>query len=180
MTGALRHMTTLLRRFWKDDSGAPTIEFVILFPFLIGFLFSLGEVGALMVRSVLIDRGVDMAVRDLRIGAIANPTHAALKQRICAGAMIFSDCEKAIHIELTPLAGLGAFPVGPYTCADRTLDVEPMVSFQPGKESEIMVMKVCMIVNPLFPGTGVGAMLPKDATGGYAIVTSTAFVNEPG
>ena len=180
MTGALNQFRALLRRFRKDDSGAPTIEFVILFPFLIGFLFSLGEVGVLMVRSVLIDRGVDMAVRDLRIGAIANPSHDALKERICVGAMIFSNCEKAIHLELTPLADMSAFPTGPYTCADRTLEVQPVVSFQPGQQNEIMVMKVCMIVNPLFPGSGVGAMLPKDATGGYAIVATTAFVNEPG
>jgi glycosyltransferase involved in cell wall biosynthesis len=33
--------------------------------------------------------------------------------------------------------------------------------------------------DPIFPMTGLGFHLPKDNTGAYALVSATAFVNEP-
>ena len=55
-----------------------------------------------------------------------------------------------------------------------------MISFDPGTRSEIMVIRACLIVDPIFPGMGLGAMLPVDASGGYSIVMQSAFMNEPG
>ena len=65
-------------------------------------------------------------------------------------------------------------------CIDRTEEVEPVINFNPGARSEIMFVRACVIVDPIFPGTGIGALLPVDRRGGYAIVTQRAFMNEPG
>jgi len=42
-----------------------------------------------------------------------------------------------------------------------------------------MLMRLCAVVDPAFPGIGVGRSMPKDASGGYQIIATTAFVNEP-
>jgi hypothetical protein len=31
----------------------------------------------------------------------------------------------------------------------------------------------------MFPATGLGVHLPRDASGGYALIATSAFVNEP-
>jgi hypothetical protein len=170
---------TRLASFWSDTSGNATMEFVVLFPFLIYMLFSIAEAGVLMTRTVMLDRGLDLAVRDLRLGLTSGVTHDIIKQQICAGAFLLSGCEEAVLLELSPLPDLTSFPAGAANCVDRTETVEPIITFTPGGRSEIMFVRTCLIVDPVFPGTGLGAMLPVDASGGYAIVVQSAFMNEP-
>ncbi len=165
--------------FAGDTAGNATIEFVILAPFLFYMLFSIAEIGVLMTRSVMVERGLRVAMRELRLGLIPNPTPDLIKQHICDAAFLLSDCENELMLELTPLPNAASFPAGQVQCVDRTSDVQPVVNFNPGQPSEIMLVRACIVVDPLFPGTGLGAMLPKDASGGYGIVAHAAFVNEP-
>ena len=55
-----------------------------------------------------------------------------------------------------------------------------MVSFTPGVENEIMFIRVCYVVDPLFPSSGLGLRLKNDPTGGYRMIVTSAFANEPG
>ena len=57
---------------------------------------------------------------------------------------------------------------------------DPVVTFNPGSRSEIMFMRACVVIDPLMPGMGLGLHLPKDTSGGFALVSYSAFVNEPG
>jgi hypothetical protein len=44
----------------------------------------------------------------------------------------------------------------------------------------MMLIRACTVFDPIFPGTGIGQQLPRDASGeGYLIVSRSAFVNEP-
>ncbi len=174
-----RSLIRRVRRLAADTGGNATVEFVVLVPFLLYFFFALAEVGTLMARAVMLDRGLDMAVRDLRLGITTDVTHNDIKTKICEAAFLLSRCEESILLELSPLESAEEFPSAPVNCVDRTQDVEPVVVFDPGARSEIMFMRACLIADPLFPGTGIGAMLPKDASGGYAIIGTSAFVNEP-
>lgn len=165
--------------FCSDERGNATLEFVVVAPFLFYMLFAFGEIGTLMTRSAMLERGLRVAMRDLRLGNIPNPTAELIKQKICDAAFLLSDCEQALMLELTPLPNAASYPSGQVKCVDRTSDVQPVVTFNPGAPSEIMLVRACIVVDPLFPGTGLGAMLPKDASGGYALVARSAFVNEP-
>ena len=156
------------------------MEFVVLFPFLMFMLFSIAEAGVLMARTVMLERGLDIAVRDLRLGLTPGVTHDIIKGQICDAAFLLGDCEEVVLLELSPLADVANFPTGEAQCIDRTSDVDPMITFDPGTSSEIMVIRACLIVDPMFPGMGLGAMLPVDASGGYSIVMQSAFMNEPG
>lgn len=168
-----------LRRFVRDETGNATLEFIVIVPFLVYIIFMMAEIGVLMARTVMIDRGMDIAVRDLRLGLIPGATHDQIKEKVCEAAFLIGDCNTSLTLDVTPLRDLSLFPSGAYNCVDRTGDVEPVVQFDPGGRSEIVVIRACIVVDPVFPGTGIGAMLPKDASGGYQIVATSAFMNEP-
>jgi len=42
------------------------------------------------------------------------------------------------------------------------------------------MVRVCALSKPLFPTTGFGVGMQVDPDGNYAMVATTAFVNEPG
>lgn len=169
-----------LGAFGRDSSGNATMEFVVLFPFLLYMIFSIAEAGVLMTRTVMLNRGLDIAIRDLRLGLTPGVTHDDIKDQICDAAFLLGECDAVVLLELSPLPNAANFPAGGANCVDRTSDLEPVISFTPGAPSEIMFVRACLIVDPLFPGMGLGAMLPTDASGGYAIVVQSAFMNEPG
>ena len=176
----VRPFRKCLGAFGRDTSGNATMEFVVLFPFLMYMILSIGEAGVLMTRTVMLDRGLDMAIRDLRLGLTPGVTHDDIKRQICDAAFLLGDCEDVVLLELSPLPDAASFPGGGANCIDRTSEIEPTITFTPGARSEIMFVRACLVVDPLFPGVGLGAMLSTDASGGYSIVAQTAFVNEPG
>ncbi|MEM7178340.1 MAG: TadE/TadG family type IV pilus assembly protein [Pseudomonadota bacterium] len=173
-----------LALFWRDQRGNATIEFVVLFPFIIYLIFSMAEAGVLMARTISLDRGLDMAMRDIRLGITPDVTHDDIKEMICQQAFLLTNCNESVLLELAPVAdvdspGGAGFPTTPIQCIDRTEEVDPVISFDPGAEDQIMYVRACIVVDPLFPTSGLGAMLPKDASGGYAIIAKSAFINEP-
>ncbi len=176
----VRSFPKYLGAFWRDSSGNATMEFVVFFPFLMYMILSIGEAGVLMTRTVMLDRGLDIAIRDLRLGLTPGVTHDDIKQQICDAAFLLGECEDVVLLELTPLPDINSFPASGANCIDRTSEIEPTITFTPGARSEIMFVRACLIVDPVFPGMGLGAMLPTDASGGYAIVVQSAFMNEPG
>lgn len=173
------------RRFRGKDDGNATIEFVFLFPAFI-FLFLLGfESGYYMVRNVMLERAVDIAVRDVRLGNGKVPQFEALKQRICDEAAILDDCVNSVQIEMQPVAIVPGGTASVRTaakCVDRLSTDDPLTgtTYNAGAANSMMMVRVCALSKPLFPTTGIGVGMQVDAEGNYAIVATTAFVNEPG
>ncbi|MCF6271686.1 MAG: pilus assembly protein [Rhodobacteraceae bacterium] len=167
-----------LRKFRDDDSANPTVEFVILIPVVMWIVFSVLESGWLLTQQTMLNRGINMAVRDLRIGIDPNPTHDSVKTDICRYATILRDCDSALQLELVE----NTSPISSATarCIDRASEIEPVVDWAPNPGPPvIMVLRACFVVDPLIPGAGLGALLPKDSTGGYNLVSYSAFLNEP-
>jgi len=168
-----------LRRFRKADNGSSTIEFVILFPIFIIIFMSCFEAGMLMTRQVMLERAVDLSVRDLRLGHWAPPTHDEIKKTICNRAGIIPDCMNALLVELQPVSKSTWTPLPPQvTCQDKSNPITP--AFAGGAENEMMIVRACAITKPWFYATGLGLKLPLVDGEHYAIVSSSAFVNEPG
>ena len=167
------------RRFLSDTSGSPTVEFVIVFPMLIWVVFSTFEIGWITTRQVMLERGLNQTIRDLRLGRIASPTHAGLKTLVCERSLILRDCETSIHIELIDMSLNTGLPQASVQCVDRTGVIDPILNFSNGIEEDIMFIRVCVIVDPLMPGMGIGTHLIKDASGGFAMVAFSAFKQEP-
>ncbi len=173
-------------RYGRREDGSATVEFVFLFPMFM-FLFLMGfESGLYMIRNVMLERAVDISVRDIRLGNGRVPEFSALKENICDDVLVIPNCADSIHIYMTEIEitpGAVAANTGDFRCLNRYSD-EPQfdeTDYSIGNTNTMMLVQVCASVHPYFPSTGVGLGLRRDALGGdYAIVASTAFVNEPG
>ena len=169
------------RRFWRHDHGSATVEFVIVVPLVLALLFSAVDFGAVMLRQVFLDRSVDIAVRQVRLGNVAGAGFEAFKQTICDGTILIPNCTGSIAVEMRPIdtasfAGLDT----PAQCINRAEDLEPVLAFNPGTgNQELMLIRVCIVADPFIELTGLVLGMPTDASGAYSIVSHAAFANEP-
>ncbi len=169
-----------LRAFGREEEGLAAVEFAMSFPFIfLLFIFAV-ELGLIMTKSVMLEHSLDMAMRDLRLGRMENPSSETLKDDICDRLAIIDNCRSNIMIELLPIdTNSWAMPNQPITCVDREEEIQPVVAFTLGQQNEIMLVRACVLVEPMFQATGIGALLPKDAQGGFGMAAYSAFVNEP-
>lgn len=173
-------LTAPLRRFFRREEGGGAIELVILLPVMMSIFMASSEAGLYMTRQIIIERAVDLTMRDLRLGTFPNPTHDAIKTAICDNAKSVPHCIEGIRVELRPVSTTTwNLPTTAPTCIDRDEAVQPANTFSPGAENELMLVRVCVIQDAMFPGAGIGAGVARDSQGGYGIITIAAFVNEP-
>lgn len=182
----------LLSRFRRDESGTWTMEFVMIFPVFMLLLFAAFESGWMMTRYVLFERSVDLAVRDLRIGTppplasgAADTTenrYIAFRKSICDKTDFIENCEDRIRIELQPVSMDTWGPLDPTTeCRNIEEPMDPVssINFVGGGNNELMMVRVCALYRPIFPTTGLAMSLRYNARNDYALVYTTAYVNEP-
>jgi len=168
------------RRAARREEGSASVEFVILFPMFMILFVSCFESAMLMTRQVMLERAVDLSVRGLRLGTWTPPTHTDLKKNICRLAGIIPDCMNVILVELRPVSTETWSPLNNSpTCVDRSQAIQPVTTVDGGLDNEMMLVRACVKVKPLFPATGLGMILPKDGWNSYALVSTSAFVNEP-
>ncbi len=79
---ALKALANVMRRFRHNEDGSPTLEFVLLFLPCLMLPVSGVELGLLMTRHVMLERGIDMAVREVRLNTNRTVTEDELKQAI--------------------------------------------------------------------------------------------------
>ena len=171
---------SVIKRWLRTESGAATMEFVVMFPLIIAFLGAAVESGILSMRQAMLDRSVDLVSRELRLGQVSPTTQDEVRRRVCANAGLIPDCIAALNIELFTVAmDDWKFPNNPTKCADRDEKIKPAVEFKPGVENQLLVMRVCAAVQPLMPMAGLGLRLPRINKTDYAIYSLTALVNEP-
>lgn len=163
-----------------SEQGSATIEFVLAVPVIMSIFTASIESGVMMTRYIMLEQSVDMVMRNLRLGKYPNPTSALLKAEICKGTIIMNNCTRDISIELQPISITAwNFPSNSLGCVDREQKLEPTLTFNPGAAHQIMLVRVCVVQDVMFPTTGIGLGLPKDNLGGYGLVATSAFVNEP-
>jgi hypothetical protein len=183
------------RRFarCRREDGTATVEFVFTVPIVILVLLGAFESGIYMIRYVMLDRAVDMTVRDLGVGLIPiadatpegpTPVLDALKTSVCSELNIISDCRDVLKIELYPVdTATWSFPTNDIECVDREANVDVVLELPEdpylGAENQPMLFIACITADALFPTTGLAASMQQDGKGGYFILASSAFVNEP-
>jgi hypothetical protein len=169
-----------LRHFRKDDRGLASIEFALFFPIYTGLFFWAAELGIITIKTVMLEHSLDVAMRDLRLGLVDDPTPESLKAAICARARIIGQCEDQLMLELQPISTqTWAMPNTPVTCVDNDEEIQPVVAFNPGRQQELMLVRACVIIPVLFPSLMMGRQLAMDSTGGIGISSISSFVNEP-
>jgi len=170
----------IMRCSWHREDGNATIEFALIFPAIMTLFLMVFEVGLYMTRGVMLDRAVDIGMRELRLGTLTPMTHDGLKTKICDNSVIIPNCDSTVLIELRPIDEDTWSPLDQdATCVDRSEEVQPVLDFDSGAKHEMMLVRVCAVFDPFFPTGKMASQMKLDDTGGYALVAVSAYVNEP-
>lgn len=163
-----------------NEDGVATVEFVIVFPFFVGVFVSAFEVAMMNTRAVMMERAMDLTVREIRLSSGSELDYDEILASVCQKSTLIPDCLNTIKIELQSVNKLNFTGIAHRPdCVKRNQPIQPALRFKNGTENELMLIRICAVVDPFFPGVGVGRSMPKDESGGYQIIASSAFVNEP-
>jgi hypothetical protein len=193
MQQMMSNIGAVWRRFAADDRGTASLEFVIIFPVFFSFFLMTFESGIISLRHVMLERGVDIAVRDVRIGAQTSPTRDTFRERICDAALIIEDCINQMEIELLSRDPHAWNDVpNEVQCVDRgdmTIDNSQIDDLA---NNQLMFIRACVRIDPFFPISNIGrtrvasigqAIVDNNsgnaAAGSHALVSMSAFVVEP-
>lgn len=178
---ALRRLRMTMSKAWSREDGAVTIEFVLVLPIILS-IFLLGiDAGITQLRQVFLDRAMDMAVREVRLGRVSQQDR--LSELICQRTAMLPNCLTNISVEMEPIstdtfAGLDE----PIKCIDRQSNITPAVVFNPGiggQAQELMLIRVCVVADPFIRLTGFLGSMTRNEDDDYVLVGRSVFVNEP-
>lgn len=174
-----RYLRRLLRRGRSED-GSATVEFVLLFPAFLLIFFSTFELGILMTRHVMLDRGMDLAVRQVRLGLMDDVTHENLVAEICENVIVMDNCINDLKLEMESVDPRNSAMLGDdLDCVDRSDPAIPPRNFTAGQPNWLMLLRACALFDPMFPTTALGSSIPRRSGGAYALVTMSSYVVEP-
>ena len=55
----------------------------------------------------------------------------------------------------------------------------PVIDIANGLNNQLMILRACVLFDPMTPGSGLGKALPKESEGAYALVATSSYVMEP-
>lgn len=159
-----------------------------MFPVIILLFVAVFETGMILSRQVLMERSLDNAVRFLRLaqGGIQNTTGAPLTARdieiaICDNTRAIPNCLNVLTVELTVISQQTyAMPAPDVACVNRQdVSIQPANQFTQGGDHDLVLIRVCAVVDRILPFSGFGLNLARDDTGGLHMVAASVFANEP-
>lgn len=166
----------------RGEEGAVTVDFVLMLPLVLTVFFVSVEASMTQLRLTMIDRALDLTVRELRLGHLGfAPSHEDVRSRFCDFAMMIPNCQQHLMLEMQVIdrVNWSGFTT-PATCIDRRepleIDQIPMINTAP---NDIVTVRACMVFDPFFPTSTIGLRMPRDASGGVQLAAMSAFVNEP-
>lgn len=186
MTKFLNSLKGRLADTRRKEDGGPTVEFVLVFmPFFL-LVVSAFELGLLMTRHVMMERGMDMAMREVRLNTADQITPEDMRALICNSAGIIPKCDERLRLEMIPVDmwvnnGMSATNVSRNApCIDDADPAQPANgSFSNGTANQVMVVRACARLVPMLPETALGWFLSRMDNGYYRLVSTSAFVMEP-
>lgn len=159
----------MFRMFKKDERGSALAEFVLVVPVFLMFFFWVFEIGILLTRWAMLERGLDLTIRDLRLNEVRDPSgnivdlstltneevHDLLSESVCANSSVLKDCNDGLlYLELTPVdASSSNIPSDGAECVNRTApaSTRPVVDTGTGADWELIYVRACYWVDPVLP-----------------------------
>ena len=164
----------------KSEDGNATVEFVLVVPVFLLLFVSIFELGMATIRLTLLEHGMDSAMRDVRLGTSESFTREEIRDRVCDNAAMLKDCRENLLLEMV-IIDRDTFNLPPVraTCINKNEDGLPVTDFSNGGPSDLMFIRACYVIDPLYPSMGLGAMLKTDEAGNMQLVASSIFAQEP-
>lgn len=167
------------QNFWRNPAGAAALEFAMVAPILIGLILGTIELGWVMTQNMMLDRALDMTVREVRVGLLQNPTLERVRSKVCERAVVLTDCEESLALEFLPITTKADYPTDNTRCMTRGSNPKPVLRFSTGGRDQLVFVRACFIVEPLTPMLGGLLSLPTDDQGVHRIVAKSGFMSEP-
>ena len=167
-------------RFRREDDGSAAVEFVLYFTVFFMILSAAVEIAYINLRHAMLERGVDLATREIRLSTGEIPSYAQVRQMICNEATILDACTDSLRLEMVQVD-----PRAPTTipvdadCQNSSEDPRPVRNFVPGQDNDLMLIRACLKYKPMMPTTTFGKQLNIDDQGYAQLVVTSAFVQEP-
>ena len=177
----LRRFSGQVARLRHRQDGSATIEFVFMVPLLLTVFIMAIEAGVLQMRQVMLDRALDITIRDLRLGRLGpSPTQETVRERLCENAFLIPNCMANLSLELTPInLQTWTVPETAVQCVDREESIAPVNAFTEAGQLRPTLVRGCLIVDLIFPTSAFGLNLATDAQGGFEMVALSFYINEP-
>lgn len=180
----MRSLLNSARHFWRCEEGATqVVPFALTMPIFVGVIISGLELSALTARHTALERALDETVRDVRLGTGTLYDHTSLKTSICDRAAVLPDCMNTLQLEMVSLdMREWTDPPSDVQCVEMTDDgtaVMPVVDFEYGRDNQLMFLRACYVFEPIAPTSYFSEAMVTDANGYSAIVSTSAFVQEP-
>lgn len=167
------------RRFKRTEDGNVNVEFAFIIPSFIFVVLAGVELSLVTVQQTMLERAVDLTVRDVRLGTGSNFQHDDLKEAICVRAQFIKECSSNLRLEMIEQSAFDGIVLSTEAdCTDKREEVNPVLNFNNGAENQLMILRACARIDPVFPTTVIGKTLVADSDQ-YALTATTAFVQEP-
>lgn len=170
------------RKWFRRDEGAAAMEFVLVFPVILTVFFTSLETSTILVRQAMLERAVDITVRDMRLSNAEFLTTTLISNQICNNARIIRDCRDTISLEVNPIERPSyAMPSLQTSCTNRQAQIPNPTQFDPSQTqpNQLMLLRVCVELDPLLPLSAFMVDLNSRMNGTLFLETSTIFVTEP-
>ncbi|WP_425071979.1 TadE/TadG family type IV pilus assembly protein [Sagittula sp. S175] len=176
----MSRIRTFASRFHRDEDGNSTIEFALYFTLIFMVLTTGVEIGYINLRHSMLERSVDLAVRDIRLSTGQVPSYTEVRDQICQQSGVIDDCDNNLTLEMVEVdpRNFWSFEPNP-DCRNAEEDPRPVRNFVPGKDNALMLLRACLKYKPMMPLTGLGKQLNKDSQGYAQLIVTSAFVQEP-
>lgn len=173
-------LITRLSKFHRDESGSATIEFVLYFTVMFVILATSVEIANINLRHAMLERAVDVAVRDIRLNTGSVPTFQEVRTQICEEANVLDECETNLMLEMKQVdpENFTSLPEAP-DCINSQQDPRPVRQFEPGQDNDLMLIRACLKYKPMLPTAPFAKGIDTDEDGYAKLIVRSAFVQEP-
>lgn len=170
-----------LARLRRSETGGVTIPTLMWLPLFIMIMAASVELCVLAFKQTLLDRGVDLSSRIMRLGIAPLPTHEELKRSICTNIGFIPGCMENLAVEVFPVdtSTWTAANQSPVLCTDSLSAAAISPQIERGGSNQLMILRACLKVHVMMAANPLADALVHDASGQAALMTITAFVNEP-
>ncbi|MEO9518424.1 MAG: TadE family protein [Paracoccaceae bacterium] len=177
-------MSNFLRQFGRKEDGQVAVEFVLAVPLVFTLFMTSVEMGIYAVRQMFLERGMDLAAREIRLATGSEPQHDDIKNNICGFAGFLPDCNSTLRLEMVRMdpRAFDQSIYGEPDCLDApepVTDPGDLRNFIPGNSHELVILRACYAFEPVFPTSGLGFAWAQDNSGRAHMFASSAFVQEP-
>jgi Flp pilus assembly protein TadG len=163
----------------EGEDGAATIEFALMLPLFMLAVASSVEASMMLGRQAMLERGLDIAAREVQMRTGSSVSDIELTKRICERSAVLTNCEENLLVEMQVVdPPTFTAPRGTPPCKRLNSTIVPPSAYDGAGSNQLVLVRACYAVRPMMPGATLGVRLADNPDGAYRMVASKIFVVE--